>query len=83
VTGEHPFYVANRGWLKVKQLKKGDLFKSKKAEIRETITSIKLIQRKTQVFNIEVDKNHNYFITNSAILVHNKQVPTPSNNPKN
>lgn len=73
VTSEHPFYVENKGWVKVKDLKIGDVLKSS-SEMNTKITSIQLIESKIQVYNIEVKKNHNYFVSNLTILVHNKSI---------
>ena len=71
VTAEHPFYVEGKGWLKVKDLQKGFELRTK-ANATEYIVSIISYQWQETVYNIEVEGNHNYFVTNSCILVHNK-----------
>jgi len=71
VTAEHPFYVIGNGWIKVKDLKAGAVLKTKNGSI-EHITSSVLEKHPETVYNIEVERNHNYFVTNSNILVHNK-----------
>jgi hypothetical protein len=71
VTAEHPFYVVGNGWVKVKDLKAGAVLKTKDGSI-EHVTSSVLEKHPETVYNIEVEGNHNYFVTNSNILVHNK-----------
>jgi len=71
VTAEHPFYVVDSGWVKAKDLQSGAVLKTKDGSIERVITSV-LKRYPETVFNIEVEGNHNYFVTNSSILVHNK-----------
>ena len=71
VTAEHPFYVEGKGWVKVKDLQPGMVLKTKDGSI-EHVTSSVLEKHPETVYNIEVEGNHNYFVTNSNILVHNK-----------
>jgi RHS repeat-associated protein len=70
VTSEHPFYVIGKGWMKVKELNKNDAFYSLSKDVR--ITLIEEVHISLEVFNIEVSENHNYFVSNSKVLVHNK-----------
>ena len=73
MTAEHPFYVINKGWIKVKDLKVGDSIKSSsKNPVR--IVSIKKGDRNITVYNIKVADNNNYFVTSSKLLVHNKDI---------
>jgi RHS repeat-associated protein len=71
VTGEHPFYVENKGWTKVNKLTVNDIFISDNNEKVELV-KIHKISKKIRVFNLEVERDHNYFITKTKILVHNK-----------
>ncbi|HGJ66973.1 TPA: hypothetical protein ENS27_16560 [bacterium] len=71
VTAEHPFYVNEKGWKKVIDLQVGFELKTSTNK-KEGIVSIKSYQRPETVYNIEVEGNHNYFVTGSSILVHNK-----------
>ena len=71
-TEEHPFYVINKGWINAEKLK----FNDKLLSIKTGPTNIQNISKrnnKTYVYNIEVEDNHNYLITEEEILVHNKQ----------
>jgi intein/homing endonuclease len=73
VTGEHPFYVKGIGWTKVKDLKIGyNLLASTNKVV--AIKSIRQFSEKLTVYNIEVGGDHNYFVTENAILVHNKYI---------
>ncbi|MBK9732880.1 MAG: LysM peptidoglycan-binding domain-containing protein [Chitinophagaceae bacterium] len=74
VTAEHPFYIEGKGWVTVKQLKVGDKFKTMNSKTVEQVKSLSLLQQSLTVYNIEVDGNHNYFVTSSSILVHNKGI---------
>ena len=74
VTGEHPFYVLGRGWIKTKDLQFGYFLKSSYSKEAIKISGIKELSKAATVYNIEVDCNHNYFVTSSTILVHNKKI---------
>jgi len=71
VTAEHPFYVEGKGWVKVKNIEVREVLKTKDVSI-EHVTNIKGENYEGNVYNIEVEGNHNYFVTSSNILVHNK-----------
>jgi len=70
VTEEHPFYV-NDEWVKVKDLKVGDLLFDKDSN-NVTINSIEYVDEVVTVYNFEVDNTHTYFAED--VLVHNKDV---------
>ncbi|MEQ1676221.1 MAG: polymorphic toxin-type HINT domain-containing protein [Chitinophagaceae bacterium] len=74
VTAEHPFYVVGKGWTKVKELKAGDVLKSSDGKSTVGVSGIRALSKAVTVYNIEVDGNHNYFVTGSTILVHNKNI---------
>lgn len=71
VTSEHPFYVAGKGWVKVKELNVEGLLLTSKGKTKK-ITSITKENRTIFVYNIEVADNHNYFVSKKKVLVHNK-----------
>ena len=77
VTAEHPFFVEGKGWTTVKELKVGDRFKTIDGKSIEEINTISTASRAIMVYNIEVDGNHNYFVTSGNILVHNKYIHDP------
>jgi len=71
VTAEHPFYIDGKGWIKVKNIQIGDVLKTKNGSI-ERVLNIKNESYEGPVYNVEVEGNHNYFVTSSNVLVHNK-----------
>ncbi len=72
VTSGHPFYNPETGkWQEIGNFKAGDYVMNKDNN-RVRIESIEEIGNKETVYNLEVDGNHNYFVTKDNILVHNK-----------
>lgn len=71
-TPEHPFYVAQKGWVEAKELCTGDslLLRSGETVIIEFIQS-EIINSPVTVYNFEVEDFHTYYVTDSNILVHN------------
>jgi hypothetical protein len=74
VTAEHPIYVIGKRFTKVKNLKAGDILRSSDGKIKVQVSSVKKSSKTVTVYNIEVDGNHDYFVTSSTILVHNKNI---------
>jgi len=71
-TGNHPFYVEGKGFVKAKDLtteEKLTLSDGKQVEI-EKIEIEKLDKPETK-YNFEVEGFHTYYVTEKAILVHN------------
>ena len=71
VTGEHPFYAVGRGWTRVADLKRGDLFLTsgkKRIEVGEIVP----VSRDVRVYNLSVHGEENYFVGASQVLAHNK-----------
>ena len=72
-TSDHQFYTVNRGWVEAK-----DLIESDDIIIYDTLKKIgKLIEieflkEKEDVYDIQVDGNHNFFANN--ILAHNCEI---------
>ena len=58
-------------WVEARDLQVGDMLKNKN-EDELIITSISSQFEKTEVFNLNIEYNHNYAIAGSGILVHNK-----------
>ena len=72
VTGSHPFYdKKSNSWKPISEFEVGDtVTNSENRDIK--IKSIEHIEKEETVYNLEVMNNHNYFVTESNILVHNK-----------
>ena len=74
VTSTHPFYVKRENrynYVEASNLKVGDIVldASGKNQVIENITHS--LESNT-VYNIEVDGNHNYYVGEQSVLVHNK-----------
>ena len=70
-TEEHPFWVLEKGWVKAGELEVGTClttFNGEKLQIKKITHS----KQKAVVYNIEVEGDHNYFVSHKQILVHNK-----------
>ncbi|UCA62164.1 hypothetical protein KB553_06765 [Chryseobacterium rhizoplanae] len=68
-TPEHPFYV-NGNWVEAKDLTRGILLTTLDGET-SPVESIKFLDEKVKVYNFEVEGNHNYYVSDKGILVHN------------
>jgi hypothetical protein len=73
VTAEHPFYVQGKEWVKVKDLVPGDRLQSEPRSVVE-ISGTNRKKNRVTVYNIEVEGTHNYFVSATKILVHNKSI---------
>lgn len=68
----HRFYTEQ--WVPAKELKRGDRILSIEGHWK-ALKGIKREIKNQPVFNLHVDKDHNYFIGQSALLVHNSKTP--------
>jgi hypothetical protein len=70
-TKGHPFWVNGQGWKMTKNLKVGDLLHSLNGAV-----AIDQIEPDIQqvAYNLVVEKSHNYFVGNTALLVHDNVV---------
>ncbi|SHN07856.1 intein C-terminal splicing region/intein N-terminal splicing region/RHS repeat-associated core domain-containing protein, partial [Chryseobacterium carnipullorum] len=68
-TPEHPFYV-NGNWVEAKDLRKGMLLTTLDGTT-SPVESIIFLDGKVKVYNFEVEGNHNYYVSEKGILVHN------------
>jgi hypothetical protein len=69
VTPEHRFFSGGE-WIPVEDLEAGSILKTKNNDYL-VIENKTIIPTFTEVFNIEVLDNENYFVTEDGILVHN------------
>ncbi|WP_459992607.1 polymorphic toxin-type HINT domain-containing protein [Methylosoma difficile] len=71
VTGNHPFWVVNKGWVRVEDLEVGDPFLTSDGTHSHLIT-LKKERFKVPVYNIEVEGFHTYFVGGlTGLWVHN------------
>ena len=74
-TAEHPFFeYDSRNYLRADQLTVGMKLMSRSGDLIE-IEGVEVVERKVEVFNITVSGNHNYFVSEAEVLVHNKPLP--------
>ncbi len=74
VTETHPFYdKKSDSWKPISEFEIGDtVTTSENNDIK--IKSIERVEKEDIVYNMEVKNNHNYYVSKSNILVHNKGV---------
>ena len=71
-TKAHPYYVEGKGWAETKDLKEGDKILTQSGETEKIVnieTNIK--PKEILVYNLSIQDNHNYFVGNTKLLVHN------------
>lgn len=68
-TPEHPFYV-NGDWIEAKYLSKVMILTTLNGNI-SVVKSINFLDGNVEVYNFEVEDNHNYYVSKKGILVHN------------
>jgi hypothetical protein len=77
VTGEHPFWIVDRGWVAARELRPGDeVHTSQSGWVR--VSSGTWTDRKATVYNLEVEKFHTYFVGEAGAWVHNTCRLSPS-----
>ena len=71
-TPTHPFWVPQKGWTSAIQLRAGDRLQLLNGEY-VTIEQVQheILEVPVTVYNFEVEDYHTYYVTDSAILVHN------------
>ena len=77
-TPRHQFYVQDKGWIRAYDLEEGDRLVAKDNS-NCTIDKIKYIsygEETIPTYNLTVEGNHNYLITENEILVHNAASPS-------
>ena len=70
-TENHPFYVENTGWVEAKQLREGDKLLNYNEEYLEIEEIEEIYYFEKLVYNLQLDENHNFFVSDLWILVHN------------
>ena len=70
VTPEHKIYVIGKGYIRADEIQKGDQLYGIKDGFVISNES-KSYKASIQVYNMEVEDNHNYLVTKSNYLVHN------------
>lgn len=73
VTPKHRFFVENKGWTEARNLQKGDIIESSKGGHNSIVKDLKttLLEKPIEVYNIEIEDNHNYYVSSEQVLAHN------------
>ncbi|MEZ2277233.1 MAG: polymorphic toxin-type HINT domain-containing protein [Microcoleus sp.] len=69
-TGEHPFWVADKGWVEAKDLVVGSLLQTGDGRIVD-VDKVERREGKFPVYNFNVEGFHTYFVSDLGVLVHN------------
>ena len=78
-TSGHEYYTVNKGWVPAKDLVKGDRVITVSGEnfVVENVETTECTGKiYTTVYNLTVENNHNYYVSEENVLVHN--VPSPT-----
>ena len=71
-TTNHPFYVADKGWVAAGDLQAGDEIRTLSGESGFVIGfEVEKLDEPIVVYNLEVDGFHSYFVGEAGVLVHN------------
>jgi RHS repeat-associated protein len=70
VTGNHAFYSLDReDWVPANRLSVGEKLQTETGFT--FVTGVEAVDTEEPFFNIEVDDNHNYYVTETGVLTHN------------
>jgi hypothetical protein len=78
-TSNHPYYEKTKGWVSAKNLQAGDILinsNNEEVEVKKVEYIGFVGDELNVVYNIEVEDNHNYFVGNDLVLVHNTESPS-------
>jgi hypothetical protein len=75
-TGEHPFWVPDKGWVEAKDLIVGSLLQTGDGRIVD-VDRVEKRFGKFEVYNFNVEGIPTYFVSELGILVHNADYPIP------
>jgi hypothetical protein len=69
-TGNHEFWLDEKGWVEAKDIEEGDLLWTDDGDF-VAVDGISTREGTFEVFNFEVDDFHTYFVSDDGVLVHN------------
>ena len=75
-TGEHPFWVPDKGWVEAKDLVVGSLLQTEDGRFID-VDGIEKREGKFEVYNFRVEDFHTYFVSDLGILLHNADYSGP------
>ena len=73
----HQIYIVDKGWTRAYDAKSGDMMLSISGEkVKITNIEYKKYDSRIKTYNLTVDGNSNYFVTDIQVLVHNAASPS-------
>lgn len=69
-TGEHPFWVPDKGWVEAKDLQVGSLLQTEDGKIIDCDRTLRR-EGEFEVYNFKVEGFHTYFVSDLEVLIHN------------
>ena len=75
-TGEHPFWVTDKGWVEAKDLVVGSLLQTGDGRVVD-VDKIEKREGKFPVYNFKVEGIPTYFVSELGVLVHNANYTPP------
>jgi hypothetical protein len=69
VTGYHKIYTEDRGWVDADALVNGELVRSETGDV--TVTDLSTDPGTFRVYNMDVEDDHDYYVSDLDALVHN------------
>ena len=74
MTDKHQLYIKDKGWVRAYNAQIGDKLVDIDGKEVEILEIEKIVyENPIKTYNLTVEGNHNYFITNTRLLVHNAQ----------
>ncbi len=72
----HELYIIDKGWVRAYDLEVGDeMLDSNGKVVKIENIKEKYYEKEIPIYNLTVDGNHNYFVTDIQVLVHNASSP--------
>jgi hypothetical protein len=69
-TPEHPFFVHGKGWIEAGKLQPGDPIETSTHQL-VPVVSTQVRHERMMVYNLEVERAHDFFVGKDSLLVHN------------
>ena len=74
---KHQIYIVDKGWTRAYEVKRGDMMLNSNKEVVE-IKNIEynVYDSPIKTYNLTIEGNSNYFVTDIQVLVHNAGSPS-------
>ncbi|WP_164928465.1 IPT/TIG domain-containing protein [Gloeobacter violaceus] len=75
VTGEHPFFLKDKGWTAAERLRSGERVQAVDGKWLRVV-GLQPQQQRARTYNLEVEGEHTFFVGDTRAWVHNECLPT-------